>query len=40
MTEHERRINDADIKAYEDMDTKNMHSRVPGIRSNDPSLQD
>ena len=30
MTEHERRVNDADIKAYEDYDSK-LHGKLPGI---------
>jgi hypothetical protein len=30
MTEHERRVNDADIKAYEDYDTR-LHGKLPGI---------
>lgn len=35
MTEHERRINDGDIKAYEEMDTKVLHAKIPGFRTND-----
>lgn len=31
MTEHERRVNDRDIKAYEYQDTKNLYSKVPGF---------
>lgn len=31
MSEHERRVNDRDIKAYEYMDTKNLHSKVIGF---------
>lgn len=38
MTEHERRVNDADIKAYENMDTQNLNSKIPGIRTNEPTL--
>ena len=30
MTEHERRVNDADIKAYEDQDQK-LFGKLPGI---------
>lgn len=35
MTEHERRINDKDIKAYEEINTKDLNCKIPGIRSND-----
>jgi len=31
MTEHERRVNDNDIKAYEAMDTVNLHGKLPGF---------
>jgi len=31
MTEHERRVNDNDIKAYEVMDTNNIHGKLPGF---------
>uniref|UniRef100_A0A7S3NZK5 Uncharacterized protein n=1 Tax=Euplotes crassus TaxID=5936 RepID=A0A7S3NZK5_EUPCR len=31
MTEHERRVNDRDIKAYEHQDTYNLYSKVPGF---------
>ena len=31
MTEHERRVNDNDIKAYETMDTGNIHGKLPGF---------
>ena len=31
MTEHERRVNDRDIKAYEYQDTHNLYSKVPGF---------
>jgi hypothetical protein len=31
MTEHERRINDRDIKAYEDHDTVNIYGKLPGF---------
>jgi len=33
MTDHERRMNDNDIKAYENIDTKNLYSMVPGFDS-------
>ncbi len=39
MTEHERRINDKDIKAYENMDNK-MYSYLPGFKSTETTLQD
>jgi hypothetical protein len=31
MTEHERLVNDRDIKAYEDMDTHNLYGKLPGF---------
>ena len=31
MTEHERRVNDRDIKAYEQMDTDNIYGKLPGF---------
>ena len=31
MTEHERRVNDRDIKAYEQMDTVNLYGKLPGF---------
>jgi hypothetical protein len=31
MTEHERRVNDRDIKAYEDQDTNNIYGKLPGF---------
>ena len=31
MTEHERSVNDNDIKAYEAMDTGNIHGKLPGF---------
>ena len=31
MTEHERRVNDRDIKAYENRDTKNLYAKVVGF---------
>ena len=40
MTEHERRVNDRDIKAYENMDTHAVNGMIPGIRQNGPTIQD
>lgn len=40
MTNHERRVNDKDMKAYEEMDTKTLNSKIPGIRTNDQNLQE
>jgi hypothetical protein len=31
MSEHERRVNDKDIKAYEENDTNNLHGKLPGF---------
>lgn len=31
MSEHERRVNDRDIKAYEYQDTENLYAKVPGF---------
>ena len=31
MSEHERRVNDRDIKAYEDHDTQNIYGKLPGF---------
>lgn len=31
MTEHERRVNDKDIKAYEENDTNHLHGKLPGF---------
>ena len=33
MTEHEKRVNDKELKAYECMDN-NSYSMLPGFRSN------
>lgn len=33
MTEHERKVNDNDIKAYENVDTKHLYALVPGFDS-------
>jgi hypothetical protein len=35
MTEHERRVNDKDIKAYEVVDNKTLHGKLPGFRTYD-----
>ncbi len=32
MTEHERRVNDADIRAYQSVDVENLYHKIPGIR--------
>ena len=40
MSEHERRVNDKDIKAYEVMDTQVSYAKIPGMRSNEQNLQD
>jgi hypothetical protein len=34
MTEHERRVNDKDIKSYEKGDQV-IHSKIPGIKGYD-----
>lgn len=39
MTEHERRVNDKDIKAYERMDTQTVNCQIPGIVDNSPIKQ-
>lgn len=31
MTEHERRVNDKDIEAYENYDTSNIYGKLPGF---------
>ena len=38
MTEHERRVNDKDIKAYEIVDTKNLYGKLPGYRTYESNL--
>lgn len=38
MTEHERRVNDKDIKAYEIVDTKNLYGKLPGFRTHDQNV--
>lgn len=36
MSEHERRVNEKDIKAYENMDNVNVYNaQVPGVKSPD-----
>ena len=35
MTEHERRVNEKDIKAYEQVDNKNLYGKLPGFRGYD-----
>lgn len=40
MTEHEKKVNEKDIKAYEEMDTKTLNSKIPGIRTQDQNLQE
>ena len=35
MTEHERRVNDKDIKAYEIQDNQNIYGRLPGFRGHE-----
>jgi hypothetical protein len=35
MSEHERRVNDKDIKAYEYQDTSNLYAKVPGFSGDD-----
>ena len=32
MTEHERRVNDADIRAYQNVDIQNLYHKIPGHR--------
>ncbi len=32
MTEHERRVNDADIRAYQSVDVENIYHKIPGVR--------
>lgn len=40
MTEHERRVNDRDIQAYEDCDTSNLYSKIPGIKGNEQEAKE
>lgn len=32
MTEHERRVNDADIRAYQNVDVTNLYGKIPGYK--------
>jgi len=36
MSEHERWVNDRDIKAYQNMDTKALNAQLPGFNSQNP----
>lgn len=36
MSEYERSVNNSDIKAYQNMETENLHAMVPGFNSNNP----
>lgn len=40
MTEHERRVHDKDIKAYVEMDTQNVYTKIPGVKSHENDLQE
>lgn len=40
MSEHERRVNDRDIKAYEVNDTSLSNASIPGVRSNNHNVQE
>ena len=40
MTEHERRVNDRDIKAYENNDTRTLNAKIPGFKSLEHDAQD
>lgn len=40
MTEHERRVNDKDIKAYVEMDNQNIYTKIPGVKSHENELQE
>jgi len=40
MTEHERRVNDKDIKAYEVADTRNLYGKLPGNRGHEQERQE
>lgn len=35
MSEHERRVNDQDIKAYEQMDNSTLAGKLPGFKTNE-----
>ena len=32
MTEHERRVHDADIRAYQNTDVNNIYHKIPGYK--------
>ena len=36
MSEHERSVNDNDIKAYQKMDTSSLSAKIPGFNSSNP----
>ena len=36
MSEHERTVNDDDIKAYQNMDTSTLSAKIPGYNTNNP----
>lgn len=40
MSEYERRVNDKDIKAFEDCDKQQIYTQLPGFKSLDKSVQD
>ncbi|CDW74652.1 UNKNOWN [Stylonychia lemnae] len=40
MTEHERRVNDADIRAYQNVDQLNLYHKIPGIKQFGQEIQD
>eukprot|EP00347_Sterkiella_histriomuscorum_P004680 403359517 len=40
MTEHERRVNDADIRAYQNVDQLNLYHKAPGIKKYGEEIQD
>lgn len=40
MTEHERRVNDGDIKAYENNDRHTLNSKLPGFNVGSQAVQD
>lgn len=40
MTEHERRVNDGDIKAYENNDRHTLNAKLPGFNVGSQAVQD
>ena len=40
MTEHERRVNDADIRAYQNVDQEHLHHKIPGLKAYGQETQD